>query len=100
MIIYVIGLEALECTLSIVENHSAGVKSEGTVGDDPRVVPAVLGVIIDNYHIVGKYLSESKIVHIGFLFKLFSFLKSDVHNFYLLNYMILFKHYQSNLKRQ
>ena len=57
-----VGLQSLEQLLCVVENNAGGVQLEGRIGDDAGIVPALLGIIVHDEHMVGGNLTEA---HLG-----------------------------------
>ena len=74
-------LHSLEKFLSVMENHRGRVESDGTVGDDPCVVPALFGGIIHNEHMVCEMFSETEFILRGVLFQDRGLLYSDIEHF-------------------
>ena len=67
-IIPLVGLQALEYLLRVVQDVGAGHEFNGTVGDDARVVPALALVVIHEEHMVGENLAEAELVGRGLFF--------------------------------
>ena len=57
-----VGLQALEYLGAVVENAGGGGESDGAVGDDAGVVPAVLLGVVHDEHVVGKHSAEAQLV--------------------------------------
>ena len=60
-----VGLEALEDLRAVVEHGGAGVDAEVVQGDDFRVVPAALRVVVHGEHVVGEYRAEAQLGGVG-----------------------------------
>ena len=63
-----VGLQALEAGLAIVQDGGRRVQGQGTVGDDPGVVPALLGGVVHQEHVVGEEVAEAQRRAFGGLF--------------------------------
>ena len=60
-----VGLEALKDLRAVVEHGGAGVDAEVVQGDDFRVVPAALRVVVHGEHVVGEYRAEAQLGGVG-----------------------------------
>ena len=56
-----IGLQALEHLLPVVEHHGRGLQGDGLVRDDLGVVPAMLPIIGHDVHMVGKNFTKAQL---------------------------------------
>ena len=63
-----VGLHALKDFLSIVQHHAGRINLEGSIGDNPSVMPAVLGIIVHQEHMVSHNDAEGDIRADGLFF--------------------------------
>ena len=55
-----IGLQPLKALLGVVEDRAGRVQHQGRVGDNPGVVPALPGVVVQNKHMVGELFAKAQ----------------------------------------
>jgi hypothetical protein len=56
------GLQAIEDRLPVVQDDRRGLQRKRTIGLDAGVIPANVGGIIDQQHVVGEDLAEPQLV--------------------------------------
>ena len=60
-----VSFHAFKNFLSVMENHAAGVKFKGGIGNDSSVVPAFSFGIVHKEHVVAEGTSEAKFAFVG-----------------------------------